>query len=277
MKIISCSDISDQVIYDVFNQGYSDYSVKLEMPFEVFKQYFLNKDAKKEYSFIAFIDEQAVGLVLGDIKIFQGIKTMRCGGFAVIPTQRNKGIGRALYEAHKNLAKEYGCKQLFLEVLKENDKAYRLYKRLGYKEIHDYRMYVKEDINHHSTTSRDIIDVSQEIIFDKRLQYPELYLNWQNELFQMNLLDKQVCLGIKKDEEMIALIAVKPNGGIQFIWVDLEYRHQGYGQILLNEALKRLRVEQSYAISSNHMAFEGFLQKMGYHVHLEQYEMMQIL
>ncbi|MBN2795266.1 MAG: GNAT family N-acetyltransferase [Clostridia bacterium] len=277
MKIISCLKVTDEAIFKVFNEGYSDYFMKLEMSLEIFKKHFLEKDAKKEYSFLACDGEKPVGVILGDVKIFQGIKTMRCGAFAVVPEYRNKGVGQMLYEAHKALALDLGCKQLFLEVLKENTKAYKFYKKVGYSDIHDYRMYVNECIHTDIEISKAIVPVDLDTVYDLRKNLPEIYINWQNEIFTKDQLEDQVFYAVMGEHEVSGLIALKRNGGIQFIWVRNELRNKGYGAALLYHGLKALNLTKCYAISSNNMAFEGFLKRRDFKLRIEQHEMMQLI
>lgn len=276
MIIKSCLDTPDEMAYQVFTEGYSDYSVKLEMPMAVFVSHFLEHEANRAYSFIAFEGERPVGIILGGIGEFQGIKTLRCGGFAVIPSHRRQGIGQILFDAHKAIAEDQGCKQLFLEVLKDNAQAIQFYENAGYTPIHDYRLYV------HDKPEGNVLDLELEAIeLDEilkiRKSMPELYINWQNELFDGNSFKHVVGKCIRLDGKIIGLILLKKSGGIQYIWVDSNHRHKGYGRTLLLKGLQEMGLEKSFGIASNNMTYEGFLKRMGFKNHLEQFEMMKLL
>jgi len=77
MRIINCQNVKDELIYDVFKRGYSDYFFEFTMTMEVFVSRFLENEADRKLSFIALDGDNAVGLVLGNIKNYHGVRTMR--------------------------------------------------------------------------------------------------------------------------------------------------------------------------------------------------------
>jgi GNAT superfamily N-acetyltransferase len=54
------------------------------------------------------------------------------GGVGVIPSARRKGIGEALMHALHDQARTLGVRRVWLEVIEENESAFRLYEKLGY-------------------------------------------------------------------------------------------------------------------------------------------------
>ena len=54
------------------------------------------------------------------------------GGVGVVTSARRQGIGELLMEALHDEAAARGVKQVWLEVIEQNDAAYRLYEKLGY-------------------------------------------------------------------------------------------------------------------------------------------------
>jgi ribosomal protein S18 acetylase RimI-like enzyme len=277
MIILSCIEVEDQVVYDVFAEGYSDYSINFDMTMEDFVSRFLEIEASKEYSFVAFEDEKPVGMMLGGVQDFNGIKTMRCGGFAVIPNYRGKGIGKVLFNKHVELAKELGCKQLYLEVLKENKNAIRFYEGVGYSPVHDYRLYKNEEFVFTKDIGIDVVEVGFETIKDIRNTMPDLYIYWQGELFSLKKYKAIKYYVIYKDDRIIAALCMKDIGGIQFLWVDEAYRNRGYARAIVSHGLENLGLTKVYAVASNNFLYEGFLRKLGFEVEVEQYEMMQLV
>jgi predicted N-acetyltransferase YhbS len=110
-----CSEVNIDDVFEAFSQGFSDYIIKLSMSRELFiKRFFGVEGNSLEYSFIAYDDDKPTGVVLGGIKNYEGIKTIRCGTLAVIPDYRGKGISQRLMELHKEEAVSQDCKQMFL-------------------------------------------------------------------------------------------------------------------------------------------------------------------
>jgi len=68
---------------------------------------------------------------------------------AVDENNRNLGIGRKLIETLLPIAKRYGKNRIGLNVDKNNPKAFKLYQRLGFKEITKVQINAHEYIHMH--------------------------------------------------------------------------------------------------------------------------------
>ncbi|WP_430885930.1 GNAT family N-acetyltransferase [Fusibacter sp. JL216-2] len=277
IRLVKARDVDDSVIYQVFKKGYSDYSISLDMGQEAFVHRFLEIDASRDLSYLAFDKDQPAGLILGKIQNFHGVKTMRCGGFAVIPQMRKKGIGEKLFEKHEQVAKENNCKLLFLEVLKENDKAIRFYKRVGYHPVNDFRYYKlsnpKPILNHNLRMEK----TDFKSVHDLRSTMPSLYLNWQGEFFSLEAMSNVNYYSFYEENQHIGLASVNDSGTIYFIWVDPRHRQNGYGQSIIAHIQNQHDFESMGTISCNNILYEGFLRKIGMTVEIEQHEMMKVL
>lgn len=62
---------------------------------------------------MALDGDKSIAVILGGIKDYESIKTMRCGTLAVHPDYRGMGVSQHLFELHKEEAVQNGCKQLF--------------------------------------------------------------------------------------------------------------------------------------------------------------------
>ncbi len=89
------------------------------------KRFFGAEGNSLKHSFVALDGNKSVGVILGGIKDYENIKTMRRGTLAVHPNYRGIGVSQKLFELHKDEAIQNGCKQLFLEVIVGNDRAIR--------------------------------------------------------------------------------------------------------------------------------------------------------
>ena len=74
------------------------------------------------------------GVRVGMIQIFDGPNTVEVGEIQVQPNNQNRGVGTAVLEdliahAHENR------KSVRLSVGLKNDRAYRLYQRLGFHQV----------------------------------------------------------------------------------------------------------------------------------------------
>lgn len=73
-----CSEVSIDLVYKAFKDGFSDYIIKLEVSKEDFiKRFFGPEGNSLEHSFLALDGDECVGVILGGIKVYESIKTMR--------------------------------------------------------------------------------------------------------------------------------------------------------------------------------------------------------
>lgn len=127
-----CNDVSMEHIFQAFSLGFSDYSIRLTMDQDDFVARFFGPEGNtRNHSFLAMDEDQPIGLILGGVRQFDGYKTMRCGTLCIAPAYRGQGISNKLLELHKQTAISADCQQLWLEVIKDNHRAVKLYEKQG--------------------------------------------------------------------------------------------------------------------------------------------------
>lgn len=124
------------------------YINRVSLPENYTKLFFiehLNKWPKAFY--VAEVEDEIVGYVMSRVELGWGhlkpgiIKKGHVVSIAVLEDHRRKGIGTALMNAAIKGLKEYGAKEVYLEVRVSNVPAINLYKKLGFikkKVIHAY-------------------------------------------------------------------------------------------------------------------------------------------
>ncbi|MBZ9686920.1 GNAT family N-acetyltransferase [Clostridium estertheticum] len=179
-----CIDVDRRVIFQTFLDGFSDYIIKFETTESLFFERFFGAEGNNlEYSFIAMEEGRGIGIILGGIREFDGLRTMRCGTMCVSPLFRNKGIASQLLKLHKKKAIEENCKQLFLEVIASNNNAINFYESNGYFKVYDLIYYSTEKFDWlENVTTDSIEDISIEELRAFRNSFSELHINWQNEI-----------------------------------------------------------------------------------------------
>lgn len=282
IRYIRCSEVDIQKVYDAFSIGFSDYIIKIQMPKEAFVERFFGPEGNNlETSFIALDEEKPVGLVLGGIKNYEGIKTMRCGTMAIDPEYRGKGISHNLMKLHREEALFQGCKQLFLEVIVGNDRAINFYKKLGYDKIYDLTYFSLDNLKHIKQTSiknLNIKEISMEElnIFSKKTS--NIHINWQNDMDYIAQLNGQKNYGAFINNELIAVVSVNKNTKINYLYVNQGYRGRHIAATLISNAANKLQLEKLSAGFPNNASLIGFLKQMGFKKdNISQYEMYVIL
>jgi len=240
-----CSEVNLEDIVTAFNVGFADYMIKLEMTKELLISRFIKVEQNQlENSFIAYDDMSPIGIMLGGIKVYEGIKTLRCGALSVKPTYRKLGVATKLFELHKALAIKEGCKRLYLEVIQGNDKAIHFYKKQGYRILSELVYYSHKDATEIDSPIRDLLiepitlDEIEIIHFEKI----KTHLNWQNDFDYMRFYPTLVHYKLIKNDNVIGLISAHPVGKIFYLWIDPNYRKLGYAKALIRHVISKHNV-----------------------------------
>ena len=274
-----CSDVDDQLTFQAFMDGFSDYIVKFQFTQEEFISRFFGPEGNsREHSFIAFEGEQPIGVVLGGIKEYESIKTMRCGTLAIHPDYRGKKVSQKLMDLHKESAIQNGCKQLFLEVIVGNDRAIHFYKRLGYEKIYDIVYYSHADLPQLETQASFDVKNIEFNEFKQGVEKWHYHINWQNDLEFIAQVPTTRYYGAFDNGQLIGAIAVGSGGNISFLMVDKVYKGKGIATHLLKTAVDDLQLTKVSTGFPNNSLLEGFFQKHGFSKGtLTQYEMYKLL
>lgn len=268
-----CADVDKTLVFQAFCDGFSDYIIKFDTTESLFFERFFGAEGNTlEYSFIAMEEGRGVGLVLGGIREFDGLKTMRCGTMCVSPLYRKKGIATELLKLHKNKAIEENCKQLFLEVIVGNDKAINFYESNGYFKVYDIAYYSAEKFHCFENATTDFIEeISIEELRDFRNTFSELHINWQNEIDYIAQTQAKI-FGFKENDKLVGAISIN-SGAIQFLQVQKGYRNRGIAKSLLKKCVE-MSIPKIRISFSNNSNLELYLRKMNFKKEsITQYEM----
>ncbi|WP_088040831.1 GNAT family N-acetyltransferase [Bacillus sp. EAC] len=282
VKYYRCSDVDIDFAYQAFSIGFSDYIVKLDLPKEQFIALFFGPEGNKlEHSFVAIHENDAVGVILGGIKNYENIKTMRCGTLAISPSFRGKGISQKLFELHKEEAEKNECKQLFLEVIVGNDRAINFYKKLGYEKVYDLSYFTNKDTSNISflpdKTECNISKIEFNLFKDTVQQW-DYHINWQNDLEFLEKATNFTYYQATKNDVGVGTLAINKHGKISFIMVDKKFRNSKVATNLLKTAILELELNAISTAFPNNSSLEGFFNQLQFNKEkLSQYEMYKTL
>ena len=273
-----CSTVEFENIYNAFQIGFSDYIIKIEMSKEIFLNRFFGPEGNQlEYSYIAFDQGMPIGVILGGIKNYEGVKTLRCGALSIHPDYRGKGVSKKLFELHRQVAIDNNCKQMFLEVIVGNDRAINFYRNLGYEKVYDINYYTcqnNKDINKEIDDLIEIKNISFNATKSLSNQLKDTHINWQNDFDYIERLDGLVHYGVYKDSEIIGALSLSTNGKIYFIWTKPSERHKGIARNMIIKALIELNLKQLSISFPNNANLAGFVKHNNFKKEeISQYEM----
>jgi ribosomal protein S18 acetylase RimI-like enzyme len=136
LMMISYKRLSELSIEDVvalWNRSFEEYYVNMTMTVSSFLKRVVFEDLSLEHSFAAYEDGQAIGIVLNGFRQVEGKKTAWNGGTGIALDYRGKGVGLALMQKNIELYQSEGVQLAKLEAFIQNDRAIKLYEKVGYR------------------------------------------------------------------------------------------------------------------------------------------------
>lgn len=250
IKYKRCTETNEDAIFEAFQVGFSDYIIKFEMTKDIFFKHFFGPEGNSlEYSVIAFDEERPVGLNLGGIKVYEGIKTLRCGALCVHPDYRGSEVSNKLFDLHREIALDNNCKQMFLEVIAGNDRAINFYKKKGYEKLYDLVYYSHNNPNEIISKLPDDVAIKR-IDFDslRSLSHKimDIHVNWQNDFDYISHIANQIHYGVFQDAKLIGGLSMNHAGRISFLWINPEFRNKGIGRGLISHAVGRGLIQRGW-------------------------------
>jgi len=272
-----CTQVHEDDIFNAFQIGFSDYIIKFELTKETFKKHFFGPEGNRpEYSVIAFDEDKPIGLNLGSIKVYEGIKTLRCGALCVHPDYRGTEVAGKLFSFHKEIALENDCRQMFLEVIKGNDRAISFYIKKGYEKVYDLVYYSHKNPSEINAVLPDYLSIKRvDIDCLKGINaIQNTHINWQNDFDYIGYFSNQVHYGVYNKENLIGALSLQPSGRINFLWVDFSLRNKGIGSALIGHAVNELNIKKLTINFPNNASLMGFVKRWNFEKDsISQYEM----
>jgi ribosomal protein S18 acetylase RimI-like enzyme len=272
IKSLHNTEINELVT--VFNQSFSDYIV----PFKITKEQLINKikcdNIKLEFSVGAFDNNQLIGFILLGFDFINGNKVAYNAGTGVIPEKRGNKLTLKLQEHIIPKLKEQNVTNVKLEVITENQIAFKTYKKMGFeiiRELNCYKGQIKSEID-----SKFKILPLKNYDWELLKSFWDWDPTWQNSINSAeNINDLNIAVGAFDSNLLIGYLIYNPNSNrIQQFAVKKEHRNQGIGKQLFQYISKENKKEFSIInIETNSINTNNFLLNLGLVVYIKQYEM----
>ncbi len=132
MSLIFADALAPAALADLFNAGFSDYLVPLQLDEAALREHIRVHDIDLAASPVATVKDAAAFALLG----VRGADAW-IGGMATAPPYRRRGLGRRVLAAALAAAAQRGCETVWLEVVDANAGAIALYRELGFAAVRD--------------------------------------------------------------------------------------------------------------------------------------------
>jgi ribosomal protein S18 acetylase RimI-like enzyme len=133
LEIVPADRFSLQELTDLYNQTRVDYLVPMPMSADRLREYVDDFDVDLRQSSVA---RDADGQVLGLSMLGFRCQTAWITRLGVLPSSRRTGAGSALMDQMLKHAEALGATETRLEVIRNNEPAYGLFRKKGFREAH---------------------------------------------------------------------------------------------------------------------------------------------
>ena len=239
MQIVPFREGYFSSLHTAFNKAFSDYSVSFNLSAEELRIRLLEKSQiDSELSLLMANEGEVLGFALHSKSEFRGRLFAYNAGTGVLPQRRSQGIATRLLEASLTLCDKHGLPCL-LEVLEDNERALKLYERMGFKPIRFFRCFKIVSPSFEPTD-----EVSINIVHNWNLnRYKDL------RTFDPSFIDSdsmiycnrknEVLLEAVRNNEVLGYLILQPHlGRISQFAVGVENRGKKVGSSLLHSASK---------------------------------------
>ncbi len=274
MNLKTLHNININQLVEAFNQSFCDYIVPLKITKEQLENKIKSENIKLEFSVGAFENNKLIGFILHGFNIVEGNKIAYNAGTGVIPEKRGNKITLTLLEYIIPKLKEQNIVKIKLEVITQNKVAYDIYNKIGFeiiRELNCYKGKIHSEIESTFET-RDLKNYDWKIL----KSFWDWEPTWQNAISSIeNNKDIYSAIGIFDFEKLIGYLIYNPNNNrIQQFAVAKKYRKQGVGKQLFKYISQKNNPEFSTInVDCDSIETNGFLKKIGFEMHIKQYEM----
>ena len=136
----------------MFNAGYSDYLLPMQLTAAVFAEHIAANDIDLGCSRVVLDDDEPAAFAL----IARRDGAGWVGGIGTVPQYRRRGLGEEALTAGLATLSDRGIGVAWLEVIDQNQRALRLYEKLGFEVVRDLVVWALPAREADSPASRTI-------------------------------------------------------------------------------------------------------------------------
>ena len=282
-KYSSLEGIDTEVLHKTFKEAFSDYQIKIELPFWKLKQMLDRRGYIPEKSMGAFKNDVLVGFILNGYREWNGKTTVYDVGTGVIPEYRKQGLTTNMFQKTLELLKADGVEQYLLEVLQENTSAYELYRKYGFKVTRTFSCYKLDKSKYQPQKNLDVLHVEcfSAALWEQLKAFWDWKPSWQNSIESICSLPEDFIYSVVRYDNRIVGYGIieKRTGDIPQIGVDRNYRGKGIARSIMSDLVNSTEASKVSVsnLDDSSKLYKDFINTLGFEHYVDQYEMVMDL
>ena len=273
-RLLTAADFS--TLYACFLKAFSDYQVDMQMSEQQFAQRLTRDGVQLEISTGAFDDDRMIGFYINAVDDWQGKRTAYDAGTGIVPDYRGRGVAQELFAFTVAKLKERGVSQYLLEVLRSNERALALYRKLRFVEVRKLAVLRSEQIDE----PIDDFELRRVDKPDWKLfqSFWDGYPSWQNSIAAVERIpNDRIIVGAHVYGACVGYgVVFTPAANLMQLAVAPAHRRKGIGSRLL----RALSAGETLKVNNIDEELKGtltFFEANGFKVVMEQFEMSRSL
>jgi ribosomal protein S18 acetylase RimI-like enzyme len=270
-------------LYHCFLAAFSDYQADMRTSAEQFAERLTRDGVELELSAGAFADDAMIGFYLNGVGPWQGHATVYDAGTGIVPEQRRKGVGQALFNFMLPRLRSAGIEQYLLEVLSNNEPAVSLYRRLGFQQTRKLAVFranvaLKPGKRAAGVELREITTPD----WDLYQSFWDGYPSWQNSIAAIERIAAgRFVVGAFIHDECVGYGAVSPaTSNLLQLAVAPGNRRKGVGSTILTTLHEQVTLGEPLKVNNIDYDLKSalaFYEACGFQLVLDQFEMLRKL
>lgn len=216
------------------NKIFEDYIIPIKSSRQFFTDFLKSVGGDLRNVLVALEGDRMVGYVN---PVVDGDEAW-IGGIGVLPSHRGKGTGTKMMLAAERECREKGAREISLEVIEGNDRAKRLYDRLGYVVTRKYLTAEGRPARFEGFGQMPELATQAEIVRLHARSYGDTC--WQKRKVHAVVSSARGAECYKVDGGFVLVKSVETSGFVLFLGVVPEMRRRGIATSLTKFALTRL-------------------------------------
>ncbi len=268
-----------EILHEAFLSAFSDYQVKMDLPFWKFQQMLQRRGYVSKISIGAFKNQVLVGFVLNGFRNWNGKLTVYDTGTGVIGEYRKQGITSNMLLNIREALKEKEAAQYLLEVIQTNTSAVQLYKKQGFQIIRNLACFQLDKNKYNPITIYKVEHLGKidSTNWKQLIGFWDFKPSWQNSIDSINAAPDTFIYSFVRFNDIIVGYGIidKKTGDIPQIAVNKNYRRKGIARSIVTDLLKNTESHKVGVlnIDDQSKSTKDFLMILGFEYVVGQYEM----
>lgn len=276
MKIKTLENVGISELTSVYNLGFSDYVIKFNADETYLTERWKGGRVQLNFSAGGWWKGELSGLLISGIDVWEGKKTAFNAATCVAPDARGNAFTQKAYDFLIPKFKAIDVENLRLEVIQSNERAVKVYEKVGFSIVRELFCYKGEvNVKQIADNQEFNFKTTNDFNFEKYAHFIKHPPSWEHISTAINLnWNAHECYSLFKNEALISyLILAKKDGRVKQFYTHPNEKGKGYEEVLIAKVCQQYPSLLVVNIDGKDDYLINFYEKIGLKKSFSQFEM----